>query len=93
MLCCPKGFFFLLVAPWGDPEHRGGGMGATGAERSFGVQQGKVDAGLTGAQPWLQGSFCAGLEEVRMAWEQNHGKQEGEDKAWVSSWRWKKKRR
>lgn len=76
----------------GDPEHGEGGMGATAAEWDFGVQWGKADAGLTGAQPWLQGSFCTGLEEASVAWEQAQGKQEGEDKAWFSSWRWKKKR-
>lgn len=68
------------------------GRGRPALSRTLGCSE-ERDAGPIGAQPWLQGSFGAGLEEVRLAREQTQGKQEGEDKAWFGSWRWKKKRR
>lgn len=66
-------------------------MGVAEAGQDFGVQRDRA-AGLMGARPWLQGSFCVRLG-MPTGWEQSQGKQEGEDKAWFSSWRWKKKRR
>jgi len=86
----PKGVFCWQL-PWGDPERRGGGKGWPVLSRTWGCSR-ERDAGLSRAQPWLQESFCTGLEEVHTAREQTPGKQEGEDTSWFSSWRWKKKR-